>query len=1085
MAQNSWRSFIHSFEDAANEMRSTFASDSSDNTSGAERVFRKKIEFSSDASSRHHSEHSGWRWLWITLAVLIAIIFVIVLSARFITDVMWYTQLGYGSVIWTTVAMKAGLWIVYAILVGVVGFLSADMAIHSRPADKNGYSYQSQGGVIVEKKSFTSRSARRIAFWISVAVGALLGGRLLSNWNEILLASHAQSFGIRDPQFGIDIGFYVFILPALRAILAGLMTLALVGLVVCIVFQFALSGIRFRMPSRTQAIVGMTSRARKQMGTWVIITFAIAAAQVTLSAFQSLTQASGNITGAAYTQVHASIPGIFIMAALLLIVGCILGTWLMVSDRLSQMPTDTHVTWKKAFQLWKLPMISVIVLVVAGLVIQVMYPALMQQFVVNPNQQELESTYIQRNIDATVQAFGLKNVKEEPYNATTTGQAGQLSRDTETTAQIRLLDPQVVAPTFRQLQQSKQYYTFEDTLAVDKYRIRGKSYDTVIGARELNLAGNDDRNWVNDHTVYTHGYGVVAAYGNRVSKDGQPLFFEKGIPTQGLLTQTQHYEPRIYFSPTAPDYSIVGHPAGRADWEFDYPSGSSGTRNEFKGSAGPRMSNWLIKLLYSIRFKSDQIFFSDRVTHSSQILYYRSPIERIRRIAPYLELDSRVYPAVVDGRVKWIVDAYTVSDQYPYSQKVDLHSSTQDALTLSSRSLHTLTTGEANYMRNSVKATIDAYDGHVDLYAWDPHDPILRAWEKIFPGQYKPLSQISGQLMSHLRYPESIFKVQRQLLGKYHVRTASQFFSGEDFWQTPSDPTIKANQQTQAATQSSDDDDDENDDQSSKQVSTSVLQPPYYLTMQVPNRTTPTFSLSSSFIPAGSQTREILTGFFAADSDAGDQAGKIGPNYGTLRLLELPKNTNVPGPGQAQNNFNADASVSRELNLLETGSTEVVRGNLLTLPIGHGLVYVQPVYVQSSGSTQFPLLKKVLVAFGEHIGFANTLDEALDQVFGGNSGAVAGDAANSQTGGNKPSAPSSDSTGQKTDQKNENGAGNTGAVPNASDDVKNALNDANSAMDDAQAALKKGDFAAYGKAQDRLKSALKKAVDAAQGTHTK
>lgn len=297
---------------------------------------------------------------------------------------------------------------------------------------------------------------------------------------------------------------------------------------------------------------------------------------------------------------------------------------------------------------------------------------LLQRFRVNPNAQEMESTYIQRNIDATREAYGLNNVKTEQYQATTEGEAGALADSAESTAQIRLLDPQIVSPTFKQLQQSKQYYTFADTLAVDKYEVDGVSQDTVIAARELDLAGLDNRNWVNDHTVYTHGYGVVAAYGNKVTADGQPKFFEAGIPTQGKLTESEQYEPRIYFSPNASEYSIVGAPEGTQSWEFDYPTGSEGATNTFGGNGGPKIGNIFSRLLYAIRFGSDQILFSNRVNSESQILYDRSPKERVAKVAPYLTLDGRVYPAVVDGRVKWIVDGYTTSDAYPYSQMTDL-----------------------------------------------------------------------------------------------------------------------------------------------------------------------------------------------------------------------------------------------------------------------------------------------------------------------------------------------------------------------------------------------------------------------------
>jgi uncharacterized membrane protein (UPF0182 family) len=437
----------------------------------------------------------------------------------------------------------------------------------------------------------------------------------------------------------------------------------------------------------------------------------------------------------------------------------------------------------------------------------------------------------------------------------------------------------------------------------------------------------------------------------------------------------------------------------------------------------------------------------------------------VAKVAPYLTLDGRVYPAVVNGRVKWIIDGYTTSDAYPYSQTTDLGSATADSTTETSSTIQGLGSQKANYIRNSVKATVDAYDGSVDLYVWDTKDPVIKAWEKIFPGQYHQISDIDGQLMSHMRYPESLFKVQRQLLAQYHVGSAGQFFSGEDFWQNPTDPTESQSAQNR-----------------------DILQPPYYLTLQTGGSKEPIFSLTSSYIPAGTVKREILTGFLSVDSDAGGKKGIVGPNYGTLRLQELPKDANVPGPGQAQSNFDAKDTVSRELNLLQTGSTNVRRGNLLTLPLGGGLVYVEPVYIQSSGATSYPLLKKVLVAFGDQVGFANTLDEALDQVFGGDSGASAGDAQNAtgDTGSASDDQGGADANADGSDSSKDTGSegkGSGGAkqpAPSMSPELKATLDQAAKAMKDSDAAMKSGDWTAYGNAQKQLNDALNKAVELAQ-----
>lgn len=993
----------------------------------------------------------------LALAIVVGLFFAL---AQFITDVMWYDQLGFQSVIWTQLGTRIGLWIAYALLLAGVSFISATLAIRARPDAADGSTIRVKGDTIEIGKGVSSRNARRVAVVVSLIVGLIFGAQFNSNWSEILLMFNAQSFGTTDPQFGLDNGFYVFVLPGLRLIMSAVSLLLLAGIIFSVITHVLMGGIRITMPVNGRGLFNITKRARRQIGIWLMLNMFAWAANQVVGVFSTLTTEGSRITGATYTTVNATIPVTFVMAAITVILGVVLGIWIMKSHALEgQAPIAVRAS--EALKAWKVPTVAIASAVVVSLVLTVAWPMLLQRFRVNPNAQEMESTYIQRNIDATRVAYGLNKVKTEQYKATTEGEAGALADSAESTAQIRLLDPQIVSPTFKQLQQSKQYYTFADTLSVDKYEVDGVSQDTVIAARELDLDGLDNRNWVNDHTVYTHGYGVVAAYGNKVTSDGQPKFFESGIPTQGKLTDSEQYEPRIYFSPNASEYSIVGAPDGTKSWEFDYPTGSEGATNTFKGDGGPKIGNIFSRLLYAIRFGSDQILFSDRVNANSQILYDRSPKERVAKVAPYLTLDGRVYPAVVNGRVKWIVDGYTTSDAYPYSQMTDLGDATKDSTTETSSTVTGLNSQNANYIRNSVKATVDAYDGSVDLYVWDESDPVIKAWEQIFPGQYHQLSEISGDLMSHLRYPESLFKVQRELLAKYHVSSANQFFSGEDFWQTPVDPT-----ESQQAQQRD------------------ILQPPYYLTLQTGGSNEPVFSLTSSYIPAGSSTREILTGFLSVDSDAGNEKGKIGSNYGTIRLQELPKDSNVPGPGQAQNNFNASADVSKELNLLESGSTNVQRGNLLTLPLGGGLVYVQPVYVKSSGSTSFPLLKKVLVAFGDQVGFANTLDEALDQVFGGNSGASAGDAENVEGG------TSSGKTDGKTDSSGQQGDTSQGGSTDsstgndtsgtASGDLKNALNDAAQAMKDSDTAMKKGDWSAYGEAQKKLQEALNKAIELEQ-----
>lgn len=960
-----------------------------------------------------------WAKVLIAFLFLIAILIVVLaISVLIVPPILWYSQMGYGNVWWIKVLVPIIVFVVGTCFGVFVTWVSLALTFKLRP--KYALSTLSVSQMEDIKKSIAQK--RRLIFLCAgLITGIFFGLSLLPGVDEFLLLFGSNSFGVTDPIFHNDVSFYVFQLPGIERIIGSVIALFAIMMVFAIIEgsifgQIAFKRVKTKIGSRTS--INVSNGLRSQIAVYFGFILLLVASEVYLGRYNLLTNLNDRITGAGWTDVNVRIPVITFISALLVITALIsfFGAFAKVVKPL---------------------LISGTSILTVILILGVFAPSVVQSLKVSPNAQELERPYIQNNIDATKMAFSLNNVEIEQYNASTDAKAGALKNDAETTASIRLLDPQIVAPTFRQLQQNKQYYGFQDTLSVDKYSFDNKSHDTVIAARELDLSGNSERNWVNDHTVYTHGYGLVAAYGNSVTSDGRPAFFEKDIPVAGDLTKKEPYQPRIYFSKNLPDYSVVGSNDNRS-WEFDYPDSKEGTV-KFNGNGGPKLSNPIIKLIYALRFGSYQMLFSDRVNSGSQILYDRDPSQRVQKVAPYLTIDGRVYPASVDGHIKWIVDAYTTTDRYPYSSKVDLGAATKDTLTETSSSISNLDSKVANYVRNSVKATVDAYDGSVDLYAWDANDPVLKAWAKIYGQNLKPLSKISGGLMSHIRYPENLFKVQRSLLSKYHVSDSQAFFSGEDFWQVPQDPTTSGIVNTKDGIQE-----------------TGVKQPPYYLTLQMPNVSKPIFSLTSSFIPGGGSRREILTGFLSADSDAGNEAGKIGENYGKLRLLQLPKNTTVPGPGQAQNNFNSNADVSKELNLLSSGSSRVQRGNLLTLPIGGGLVYVQPVYVQSTGSTSFPLLKKILVAFGDKVGFANTLDEALNQIFSGDSGVDVTANVTDENGDPLDKATETNTQGQSTttqtsSQPNVNNDSSSDKI--TLDEAKKALEQAKDAIEKAQKAL--------------------------------
>lgn len=973
------------------------------------------------AASRPTSPRSGRRRrgpLLPTLLVIGAIAVVFLLLSRFWTEWLWFSQLGFTRVLATEWITRLILFVIAAAIMGVAVWLNLHLAYRNRPM----YVPTTPQQQDLDRYREAFEPLRRIVFiGVPIVAAFFAGTTATGQWKPALMAINGADWGKTDPQFHIDLSFYVFTLPFLGFIVSFLMAVAILCAVAA-VFTHYLYG-ALQPTGQGQKI---SREARIHTGILAAVITVLIAVNYWLDRYTLLAGQGDRFDGANFTDINAVLPA----KAILAIIGVFVAMLFV---------------WAGARGNWKLPVVGVALMVVSGILVGGAYPAIIQSVRVDPNAQELEAEYIQRNINATYDAYSLNDVDVQTYNATTEAQKGALASDAQSTASIRLLDPNIVSPTFRQLQQTKQYYTFRDTLNVDRYTIDDKSTYTLVAARELDLEGSGQRSWINDHTVFTHGYGIVAARGNTVTSDGQPKFIEGGIPSEGKLMD---YQPRIYFSPNAPEYSIVGAPEGTEPWELDYPDDDAPNgvvNNTFSGDGGPSVGNWWNRALYAARFGAEQILFSDRVTSESQILYYRDPIERVGKVAPFLTTENISYPAVVDqngdgkGEVVWVVDAYTTTNEYPYSAHQELESAITDSLSRNGQMVEALP-DYINYIRNSVKAVVNAYDGSVTLYAWNPDDPILQTWMDVFPGMIKPMSEIDGSLMSHLRYPNDMFKVQRELLAQYHVTDAATFYTGSDFWRVPNDPT----------------------------EDNPVKQPPYYLTLAMPKEEEAHFSLTSSFILDDDQ-RNVLTGFMSVDSEPGHKDGKVREDYGKITLLTLPRGSTVPGPGQVQNSFDSDATAANMLNILRRGGSEVISGNLLTLPVGGGMLYVQPVYVQSSGNTQFPLMRRVLVAFGDEIGFAQTLDEALDQVFQGDSGAEAGDAG---------VTPEDDKASGSQDTGDTGSSSDTGADSSAQQQLNDALARAADAMEDASAAMSDGDWAAYGEAQDRLKAALQDAQEA-------
>ena len=924
--------------------------------------------------------------LFITAGILVALGALFAYISGYYVDWLWFKSVDFTSVWSKVLTTKLELFLLVGIITSLVISLNIYLAYKRRPLyvptsiEMNG----------LEKLRGQVEPIRRWVFLAIILVLTYFAGTSGTVfWREWLLFKNSTNFGVKDPQFGLDISFFAFRLPMWQAIIGwGISTLVLATLASAFI-HYMYGGIRTTVQTDRTTVA-----ARVQISILLGLIVLLKAVAYWFDRYALALKEGKLINGLTYTDVNATLPAKAILAAIAVI--CALLFFANIVRRS-----------------WLLPAAGTVLLVVSSVLIAGIYPGAIQQFQVKPSESSKEAPYIQRNIDATRTAYDLTNVSVQDYNATLSTSAGQLTKDAATIANIRLMDPNVLSATFRQLQQIKPYYTFPESLDIDHYAVNGVSRDAVVAVRELNIAGNPSRNWINDHLVYTHGFGFVAAYGNAVDADGKPSFLVGDLPpTKGLGA----FEPRVYFGENVPDYSIIGGKKTNSPVEFDYPddTSSNGQKNfTYTGTGGVPVGSTLNKVIFALKYGEQRILLSNLINADSKILYNRSPRERVAKVAPWLTLDGDPYPAVVDGKITWIIDGYTTSAGYPYSRSTSLATATTDALTSNSTSITAQSNQTVNYIRNSVKATVDAYDGTVTLYQWDTNDPVLKTWMKAFPNTVKPKSAISKGLLAHIRYPEDMFRVQRDILSAYHVKTAAAFYGGQDFWRVPRDPsTFGAN---------------------------AGAQPPYYMTLQMPGAATPTFSLTTPFVPRGG--RENLSAFASVNSTAGTE-------YGKITVLQLPRSTNIAGPSQVASNFEAKPDVANALSLLRQGGSDVVLGNLLTLPVGNGLLYVQPVYVKATGNASaYPLLQKVLVSFGDVIGFDSSVKGALDQVFGGNSGTTSGSTV-------------------------------TATTSNSSADLTSALQSAKQAIADGQAALAKGDFAAYGRAQDRLKSAIAAALAA-------
>ncbi|MFJ4869385.1 UPF0182 family protein [Streptomyces sp. NPDC088757] len=935
------------------------------------------------------------RTLLMTLGVLAVLAMAFVMFAGFWTDWLWYRSVDYSSVFTTTLWTKIGLFAVFGLLMGLAVGLNIWLAYRLRPP---------LSAMSLEQQSLDRYRMGLAPFkkWVLLAVTALValiaGASASGQWRTWLMWVNGVKFGQKDPQFGLDVSFYAFDLPWYRFLLAFGFAAAVLSLIAAALTHYLYGGLRITSPG-ARATAAATGHLSVLLGVFVSLkAVAYWLDRYGLAVKSSDFKATGNWTGLRYVDANAYLPAKTILFCIAAICAVLFFATL----------------WRRT---WQLPVIGFGLMVLSAVLIGGLYPAIVQKFQVQPNEQAKEAPYIQKNIDATRKAYAIDGTKPENYSGkSTVKDKDKLRADADTAASYRLLDPNIVSPTFQQLEQKRKYYQFPTTLDVDRYQ--GK--DTVIGLRELNIRGIPKRNWINDHFTYTHGYGAIMAAGTQTDANGSPVFTEAGLPTTGQLPT---YEQRIYYGEKTDQYSIVGGPQRELDYEENGEKTTS-----YKEKSGVSLSSTFNRAAYAVAFSEPQILYSGAIGDGSRILYNRTPKERVEAVAPWLTIDGDAYPAVVGGRIQWIVDAYTTTNGYPYASRTTLGDTTADSLTVGNQQRTVVAQqNQVNYIRNSVKATVDAYDGTVKLYQWDTEDPVLKTWMKAFPDTVEPKSAIKGDLLEHLRYPQDMFKVQRELLTRYHVTNPAQFYSGSDAWQVPDDPTNKDGNAV----------------------------PPYYLSMKMPGDTAQRFSLTTTFTPNG---RPNLGGFMAVDADATSK------EYGRLRLLRVTQD--VPGPAQVQSKLNGLPSVAQFVRDLKGADSDIQYGNLLTVPLDGGFLYVEPVYAQGRNAL-YPLLKKVAVSYvdadqpagdttKDTTVFEDNLTQALNAVFGVDA----------------PTQPT-------PEQPNPDRPGTTPPPPASNDEaLKQAIADAQKAYDAGEAALQKQDWGAYGKAQEDLQAALQRAADA-------
>jgi len=947
----------------------------------------------------------------VVVAVVVFVLLVLAVSLRgiagFYTDYLWFGELRLTSVWKGVLGAKAAMAVVFTALFFVLMWVN--LAIADRIAPK--FRPTGPEEQIVERyHAIVGPRVGLVRIGVALLFALIAGPGTAGQWNAWILFRNRVSFGSKDALFHKDIGFFVFQLPFLKFVVDWLFAAVVIVVIVTAVAHYLNGGIRFQTPMQK-----VTPQVKVHLSVLLAVLALIKAVGYVLQRYELVYSSRGVVSGASYTDVKAQLPALNLLIGISVIAGILF----LVNS-----------FWRG----WVLPALAVGLWALVSVTAGTAYPALVQKFKVQPTESTKEKPYIARNINATRAAFNIKDTTVSDFASRDNLTASDLAKNQETIRNVRLWDPAVLTEDYKRLQEIRNFYQFND-VDVDRYGLNTSDRVTqvLVAARELNIDGIPSPSWVNQHLVYTHGYGVVGSPANGVAPDGNPDLLVKDLPPtpeNGPLTVANN---AIYFGEKLPGYAIVK--TKQQEIDFTEANGTNHT-STYHGSGGVTMSSWVRRAALALRFGDPNPLISGFVTPESKAIYIRDIDERVRKAAPFLKYDSDPYPVLFNQRILWVYDAYTTTSRYPYSQPADTSRIAASSGLAS----------DFNYVRNSVKVVIDAYDGSMKFYVMDKTDPLVRAYAKAFPKLFTDGTTMDPALREHLRYPEDLFRVQTNMYGLYHMTDAASFYNKTDAWDIAQSPGAVGSAVTVSP---------------GGQVvqSRAPRMQPYYLKMRLPGETNEDFLIFEPFVPLSKDdSRKDLTAFMVAKSDPA--------NYGQLQAYVMPRQKQIDGPALVNARINQEPVISRDITLLgQPGSgSKVTLGNMLLVPIEESLLYIQPLYV-SSENTPLPQLKRVIVVYGDKVVMRDSLELALTDIFGGAPPTLEQTPTAGQPAPASPGAPT----------------GAPSPPAGAAGTAENLLTQATDHYTSADTALKNGDLAGYQKETNTARDLVAQATAALGG----